>query len=190
MLKHQLFRIYGRECCSLPTAPLNASRIGKHTTATDRTFHWTMPSRKKKLYKKFWKTGPDGKSLSGNNEKHESWARYNLAWGLPQIHKQFCSKGTYFFLGNPISFDSDSVCMGVLWQATIDIHPKCLALVTTSRTCPCRKYRVFMGLLEEVTLTTWRFEGLNSMSPRGSQKDRLSRSFCSTLWLSPLSMVR
>ena len=90
MLKHQLFRIYGRECCSLPTA----SWVGKHTTAAGRAFHWTMLSGKKYIYRNFWKSGPDGKSKSGNNEKREGWAGYNLVWGLPQVHTQFCRKGT------------------------------------------------------------------------------------------------
>ena len=81
MLKYQIFRIYGREFCSLPTASLNPSRVGKHTTASGTAFHWTMPSRKKEYmyYRNFWKSGPDGKSFSGINEKHEGWAGYNLA---------------------------------------------------------------------------------------------------------------
>ena len=55
--------------------------------------------------------------------------------------------------------------------------PKYLALVTASRTCPCRYYKVLIGLLEAVTLTTWHFEGLNSMSHLDSHPDRVSRSF-------------
>ena len=30
--------------------------------------------KKRNIYRNFWKFGPDGKSLSGNNEKHENWA--------------------------------------------------------------------------------------------------------------------
>ena len=44
------------------------------------------PAEKRNIYRNFWKPGPNRKSLSGNNEKNEGWAGYNLAWGLPQVH--------------------------------------------------------------------------------------------------------
>ena len=77
MLRTQLFRIYGRDCCSFPTASLNVSRVGKHITDSGRAFHGTMPSGKKGTYRIFWKSGPSGKSLSGNNKTHEGWAGCN-----------------------------------------------------------------------------------------------------------------
>ena len=87
MLKEQIFRIYGRECCSLPTASLNASRVAKHTTAADRTFHWTVPSGKKRIFIEiFGSLDLTESHLMGNNEKHEGWPGYNLVWGLPQVH--------------------------------------------------------------------------------------------------------
>ena len=32
------------ECCSLPTASLNKSVDGRHTTCSGRAFHWTIAS--------------------------------------------------------------------------------------------------------------------------------------------------
>ena len=42
--------------------------------------------------------------------------------------------------------------------------PKYLALLTASSTCPCSIYCAWRGVLEDVTITTWHLEGLNSIS--------------------------
>ena len=35
------------------------------------------PAERRNIYRNFWKSGPDEKSFSGNNEKHEGWPRVN-----------------------------------------------------------------------------------------------------------------
>ena len=68
--------------------------------------------------------------------------------------------------------------------------PKYFALVTTSRTWPCKVYVTLMSFLDVVTRTTWHLEGLNSMSHLSSHSDSLSRSFYSTLPSSVSPIVR
>ena len=54
--------------------------------------------------------------------------------------------------------------MSVPAEVAGDIHPKYLALLTASSTCPCSIYCVWRGVLEDVTLTTRHLEGLNFIS--------------------------
>ena len=68
--------------------------------------------------------------------------------------------------------------------------PKYLALVTTSRTWPCNLYGKCTDFLEVVILTSWYFEGLNSMSHLDFHTISLSKSSCKALLSSVPPTVR
>ena len=70
--------------------------------------------------------------------------------------------------------------------------PKYLELVTTSRTWPCNSHvnGKCTDFLEVVTLTTWHFKGLNSMSHLYFHTISLSKSWCNTFLSSVLPTVR
>ena len=114
-----------------------------------------------------------------------------------QLRMEKCVKGgfsQFFFIFNiSLNVSQSSICISsntVMWEfqdRPLEMStPKYLALVTTSRICPCNVYTVLIAFLAIVIRTTWHLEGLNFMS----HNDSLSRSFCSTVPSSKPPIVR